>query len=82
MNKKGRALVLVEIKTGKLMNAVTAFDEDGHLYKLTRNQRNLFTTGNGYEDRNVLMQVFGNPDILSNEFRLVKDGEVIYRANE
>lgn len=82
MNKKGRAIELVEIKTGKIMSAVTAFDEDGHLFKLTRNQRNLFMSGNGYEYRDILMQVFGNPDILSEKFRLVKDGDVIYRANE
>ena len=79
MNKKGRTIALAEIKTGKLMNAVTAFDEDGNLYKLTRNQRNVFL-GDNYTDRDVLISAFGNPDILSSEFRIVKDGVEIYHA--
>ena len=80
MNKKGRKINTVEIKTGKIMNAVTAFDDDGQVYKLTRNQRAFFTKDADYTDREILMQTFGNPDILSDQFRLVIDGEVIYKS--
>ena len=79
MNKKGRTIALIEIKTGKLMNAVTAFDEDGNLYKLTRNQRNVFL-GDNYTDRDVFISAFGNTDILSSEFRVVKDGVEVYHT--
>ena len=80
MNKKGRKINTVEIKTGKIMNAVTAFDDDGQVYKLTRNQRSFFTRDTDYKNRDLLLQTFGNPDILSDQFRLVIDGEVVYHA--
>jgi hypothetical protein len=80
MNKKGRKINTVEIKTGKIMNAVTAFDDDGHVYKLTRSQRAFFTKDADYTDREILMQTFGNPDILSDQFRLVIDGEAVYKS--
>ena len=75
MNKKGRCINTVEISKGR----VTAFDDDGHLFKLNRNQRNLFK-GELYTDECELMRVFGNPNILSDQFRLVIDGDVVYHA--
>lgn len=77
MNKKGRRINTVEISKGH----VTAFDDDGHLYKLNRNQRNLFKMDpHFYTDECELMRAFGNPDVLSDQFRLVIDGDVVYHA--
>ncbi len=72
MNQKGRRIKHVIIQGKKL----TAYDESGIVYKLTRSQRDLFVK---YYASNMdpsieasITKEFSNPKILSDDFLIEK----------
>lgn len=74
MNKKGRKIHTIEIDK----KSITAYDEDGHTYKLTRSQRTIFLNKIFPIPEQDLLSLFNNPEILSKDFRVIEDGRVIY----
>ena len=76
--KKGTQITNVVFKNGKVSATARLKTTDIGL-ALTRTQRNLFRH---YRDHDFLDQIeaeFGNADILSDDFYIEIDGEVVYR---
>lgn len=70
--KKGKQIAVVEISDGM----VTAKTTDGSIVKLSRNERNVLSR---YKEPNyveIIKKTFGNPNILSDDFTVIKNGEV------
>lgn len=60
---------------------VIATDNNGNSIKLTRTQRNLLRDYKlkDYEER--IIKEFSNPKILSDNFKVIKNGNVVYQKN-
>lgn len=82
--KKGKQIEKVEISNGY----VSAFYANGKEVKLSRTERNLFqkipqkgrkfyTNSKEYVD-NIVKAFGGNPEILSSEFTVYKDGDIAF----
>lgn len=74
--KKGSQINLITINSGE----ITAYGTDGELIKLTRTQRNLFRNYHDYDFLNKIWKEFGNENILSIDFNIQLNGEVVYHV--
>lgn len=80
--KKGKQLKKVIINNGFCQ----AYDNEDSEIKLSRSERNSLTRlpqkGRGYTNRineyvdNIIKTFGGNPEVLSSEFTVVKDGDI------
>ena len=69
--KKGTKLTKIEISKGHM----DAYLNDGTLAKLSRTERNVLSNYKSTTYVENIKKVFGNPDILSSEFVVIKDGK-------
>lgn len=74
--KKGLQINLITINSGE----ITAYDTDGELIKLTRTRRDLFRNYHDYDFLNKIWKEFGNENILSIDFNIQLNGEVVYHV--
>lgn len=70
--KKGNKLTKVEITNGY----VSATKADGTLAKLSRSERNVLANYKSKSYVDDIIKAFGNPEILSEGFTVIKNGEV------
>lgn len=69
--KKGTKLTKIEISKSH----IAAYCDDGTLAKLSRTERNVLSNYKNASYVENIKKVFGNPDILSSEFVVIKDGK-------
>lgn len=60
-------------------NIITAIDTNGNKIKLTRSQRDLLRNYKNPDYEKKVIKEFSNPNILSNDFAVIKHDKVVYQ---
>ncbi|MBR1988452.1 MAG: hypothetical protein IKA36_05385 [Clostridia bacterium] len=76
--KKGKQLAVVEISKC----VVTAKTTDGSNVKLSRNERNVLSRYREPDYVEIIKKTFGNPNVLSDDFTVIKNGEVKFTCTK
>ena len=75
--QKGNKIHTLKIENGRVM----AFAEDGAMLKLTRAERRTLADYDDPDYIENICKMFSNPHIISNEFKVIEDGEIVYEKN-
>jgi len=75
--QKGSKIHILKIENGR----VTAFAEDGSVLKLTRAERRTLADYDDPDYIENIRKMFSNPHIVSDEFKVIKNGEIVYEKN-